>query len=46
MRYEVLTETDDVYRFESERRLTTEEIAERLGIPTDDIVQVDFEDAE
>lgn len=44
MKYEVLTETDDVYRFTSVHKLSTEEIAEKLCISEDDIVQVDFED--
>ena len=44
MRYEVLTETDDVFRFESDRRLSTEEIAEKIGVNVDDIVQADFEE--
>lgn len=46
VRYEVLTETDDLYRFETERRLSDDEIAERLGIDVEDLVQVDFYEAE
>lgn len=46
IKYEVLTETDDLYRFEAEKRLSDEEIAKRLGIDVEDLVQVDFDDAE
>lgn len=37
---------DDRAEFTSNRRLTTEEIAEHIGCECDEIVTVDFEDAE
>lgn len=40
--YEVLTSSDDLYMFTSEKRLSSDEIAAKIGIEVDDLVQVDF----
>lgn len=44
--YEVLTSTDDLYRFMSEKRLTSDEIAAEIGVNIDDLIQVDFWDVD
>lgn len=37
---------DDRVEFTSEHRLTSEEVAEKIGCDVEDLVQVEFEDAE
>lgn len=37
---------DDVFTFETDRRMRTEEIAEYLECDVEEIVQIDVEDAE